>query len=67
MGNTPRLRQLDFAPFDAALAAFTADRAAQIAAIVEDADMAQVQDAVKAGQLTYTELTLYFLSRDQEI
>ena len=63
MGNTPRLRQLDFAPFDAALAAFTADRAAQIAAIVKDADMAQVQDAVKAGQLTYTELTLYFLSR----
>lgn len=63
MGNTPRLRQLDFAPFDAALAAFTADRAAQIAAIVEDADIAQVQDAVKAGQLTYTELTLYFLSR----
>ena len=63
MGNTPRLRPLDFAPFDAALAAFTADRAAQIAAIVKDADMAQVQDAVKAGQLTYTELTLYFLSR----
>jgi amidase len=61
--NTPRLRQLDFAPFDAALAAFTAERTAQIAAIVKEADMAQVQDAVKAGQLTYTELTLYFLSR----
>ena len=61
--NIPRLRQLDFAPFDAALAAFTADRAAQIEAIVKDADIAQVQDAVKAGKLTYAELTLYFLSR----
>ena len=61
--NTPRLRQLDFSPFEEALAAFTADRAAQIEAIVKDADIAQVQDAVKAGKLTYAELTLYFLSR----
>ena len=51
--NTPRLRQLDFSPFEEALAAFTADRAAQIEAIVKDADVAQVQDAVKAGKLTY--------------
>jgi amidase len=64
--NTPRLRQLDFSPFDAALAAFTADRAAQIEAIVKDADLVQVQDAVKAGKLTYAELTLYFLSRIQQ-
>ncbi len=61
--NTPRLRQLDFSPFEAALAAFTADRAAQIEAIVKDADVAQVQDTVKAGKLTYQELTLYFVSR----
>jgi amidase len=61
--NTPRLRELDFAPFEAALAAFTPERAAKIEAIVKDADIAQVQDAVKAGQLSYAELTLFFLLR----
>ncbi len=61
--NTPRLRELDFSPFEEELAAFTPERAAEIDAIVKDADIAQVQDAVKAGKLTYTELTLYFLAR----
>ena len=64
--NTPRLRQLDFAPFEKELAAFTPERAAAIEAIVKDADIAQVQDAVKAGKLTYAELTLYFLARIQQ-
>ena len=32
-------------------------------AIVKGADIAQVQDAVKAGKLTYAELTLYCLAR----
>ncbi len=61
--NTPRLRELDFSPFEEELAAFTPERAAEIEAIVKDADIAQVQDAVKAGQLSYAELTLFFLSR----
>jgi amidase len=61
--NTPRLRQLDYAPFDAALAAFTPDRAAQVDALVKDADIAKLQAAMQAGNLTSEELTLYFLSR----
>jgi amidase len=35
-------------------------------AIVKDADITQFQDAVKAGKLTYAELTLYFLARIQQ-
>ncbi len=65
-GNPPRLRQLDFAPFEKELAAFTPERAAAVDAIVKDADIAQVQDAVKAGKLTYVDLTLYFLTRIQQ-
>ena len=61
--NTPRLRALDFAPFEKELARFTHERAAAVDAIVKGADIAQVQDAVKAGKLTYAELTLYFLAR----
>ncbi|MGE5603671.1 MAG: amidase family protein, partial [Nitrososphaerales archaeon] len=61
--NTPRLRALDFAPFEKELAGFTPERAAAVDAIVKGADIAQVQDAVKAGKLTYAELTLYFLAR----
>jgi amidase len=64
--NTPRLRALDFAPFEKELAGFTPERAAAVDAIVKGADVAQVQDAVKAGKLTYTELTLYFLARIQK-
>jgi amidase len=64
--QSPRLRQLDFAPFEKELAAFTPERAAAVDAIVKDADIAQVQDAVKAGKLTYAELTLYFLARIQK-
>jgi amidase len=64
--NTPRLRELDFTPFAEELAAFTPERAAAVDAIVRDADIAQVQDAVSAGKLTYSELTLYFLARIQQ-
>jgi amidase len=64
--NTPRLRALDFAPFEKQLAGFTPERAAAVDAIVKGADIAQVQDAVKAGKLTYAELTLYFLARIQQ-
>ena len=61
--NTPRLRDLDFTPFEQALAGFSAERAAEIEAIVKDATIADVQTAMQAGDLTSEELTLYFLSR----
>lgn len=64
--NTPRLRQLDFAPFEAALAAFTPEQAAKVEALVMDADIATLQAAMQSGDLTSEELTLYFLSRIQK-
>ena len=61
--NTPRLRQLDFAPFEQALAGLSAERTAKIDALVRDADISKVQAAMQSGDLTSAELTLYFLSR----
>ena len=61
--NVPRLRPLDFSPFEEALAGFSAERAAEIGAIVQGATIPEVQAAVQAGELTYEELTLFFLSR----
>lgn len=66
LANTPRLRALDFAPFEASLAAFTPERAAAIEALVKDATIPQVQDALQAGDLTAEELTLFFLARIQQ-
>jgi Asp-tRNA(Asn)/Glu-tRNA(Gln) amidotransferase A subunit family amidase/pimeloyl-ACP methyl ester carboxylesterase len=66
LAGLPRLRPLDFAPFDAALAAFAPERAAAIEAIVKDASIPQVQEAMQTGSLTAEELTLYFLSRIQQ-
>ena len=45
--NTPRLRKLDFTPFDQALAGLSAERAAKIEALVKDADIAKVQAAMQ--------------------
>ena len=61
--NTPRLRQLDFAPFEQALAGLSAERTAKIEALVNDADISKVQASMQAGDLTSEDLTLYFLSR----
>jgi amidase len=61
--NTPRLRALDFAPFETALAGFTPERAAAVEAIVKDATAPQVQAALQAGDLTAEELSLFFLAR----
>ena len=64
--NTPRLRKLDFTPFDQALAGLSVERAAKIEALVKDADIAKVQAAMQKDDLTAEELTLYFLSRIQK-
>lgn len=61
--STPRLRELDFSPFDEALAGFSEARAAEIDALVRDASIPDVQAAMQSGALTSEELTLYFLSR----
>jgi amidase len=61
--SVPRLRALDFSPFEDALANFTPDRAMAIDAIVLDATVPQVRQAAADGKLTYEELALYFLAR----
>lgn len=61
--NIPRLRELDFSPFESALADFSAERAAEIYEIVLGATVADVQAAVSTGDLSYEELTLFFLDR----
>ena len=66
MTNIPRLRPLDFTPFATALAAFSPERAAAIDALVKETDLAGVQAAMQAGDLTAEELTLYFLARIQQ-
>ena len=61
--NSPRLRALDFTPFEEALSTFSAERAAEIDVMVFNATVVDVQAAMTAGELTSEELTLYFLDR----
>lgn len=61
--NTPRLRPLDWKPFEAALLAFAADKAAGIDALLAKAGIPEVQAAMQGGALSAEDLTLYFLSR----
>ncbi|WP_417389458.1 amidase family protein [Gimesia sp.] len=62
---TPRLRELDFSPFQKSLDRFNATRAEEIHDLVIDATISDLQAALEAGRLTSEELTLYFLDRIQ--
>jgi len=59
----PRYRALDFTPFEAALDALDPARIAELDALLPTATIADLQDAMAAGELTSEELTLYFLNR----
>lgn len=61
--NVPRLRALDFRPFEPALSRFTLPQALEVHALLRDATIPQVQAALVAGRLTSETLTLYFLDR----
>jgi amidase len=61
--QTPRLRPLDTAPFAAAVAALTPDRAAEIRSLLATADLAALQDAMWEGRLTSEDLTTFYLAR----
>ncbi len=61
--NIPRLRALDFRPFDTALERFTPHAAMEVDALLRHATIPQVQAALAAGRLTSETLTLYFLDR----
>lgn len=61
--DTPRLRALDWAPFDAAIARLPAEQAAGLDALLAQATIPDVQAAMQAGALSAEDLTLYFLAR----
>ena len=61
--KVPRLRALDFRPFEPALSRFTLPQAIEVHALLRDATIPQVQAALVAGRLTSETLTLYFLDR----
>ncbi len=61
--NPPRLRELDFTPFEEALASLDKQRLAEIARLVREGDIDSVGAAMAAGEVTSEELTLFFLDR----
>lgn len=61
--NSPRLRALDFKPFELAMANAVPQRVSEADALLGDATIPQVQAAFAAGHLTSESLTLYFLAR----
>ena len=61
--NITRLRELDFSPFNGALAGLGDARVAKITALVMEGGVPEMQKAMAAGELTSEELTLCFLSR----
>ena len=63
LANVPRLRDLDFTPFELALARFAPRQAAEVDALLREATIPQVQAAMAAGRLSSEALALYFLDR----
>ena len=63
LANAPRLRVLDFTPFEPALTRFALRQAADIDALLREATIAQVQAAMASGRLSSEALALYFLDR----
>ena len=61
--NTPRLRALDWAPFEAALNRVPAERTAALDGLLARATVVEVQTAMKGGSFSAEDLALYFLAR----
>ncbi|WP_185749042.1 amidase family protein [Humibacillus xanthopallidus] len=62
--TTPeRLRPLDFAPFEAALAALSSTDADRVSALVDGADIASLARALDSRSLTARDLLLHHLAR----
>ena len=61
--NAPRLRALDFSPFDAALAGFTDTRAAAVGSVASVGNVLDVQAALRAGSFKAEDLLLHFVQR----
>lgn len=63
--NTPRLRKLDFTPFQISLDSFSSKRSTEIEDLLRDATILDLQSAMQAGKLTSEGLTLFYLERIQ--
>lgn len=61
--NLPRLRELDFAPFETALEKASQRRLRKVEGFLQAATIPEVQAAFARGEFTSEELTLYFLDR----
>ncbi len=61
--NQVRLRELDFSPFEAALAGVDPVRLEEISTLVSAADLPRIQEKMAAGELNSEELTLCLLDR----
>ncbi|GAA2150253.1 amidase [Humibacillus xanthopallidus] len=62
--TTPdRLRPLDFAPFEAALATISGTDAERVSSLVEGADIASLATALDSGSLSARDLLLHHLAR----
>ena len=62
-----RLRPLDFAPFESALAAIPPERDGQIGALLGSTTVARVQELMDVGAFSAEELTLHVLARIQRL
>ena len=58
-----RLRDLDFSPFEDALAEIDPGRLAEITILIRDAELPEIQEKMAAGELNSVELTLCLLDR----
>jgi len=63
--QTPRLRELDFAPFTTALQSLSQERITTLYALLLEATIPDLQLALTAGKVTSEELTLFFLHQIQ--
>ena len=63
---SPRLRELDFSPFQNALAAFPEARRAAVSQLILSSSLPELKAALASGSVSSTELTLAFLLRIQQ-
>jgi len=62
-GKVPRLRELDFTPFEAALGRLSSESVRRVTKLIEASTVLQVQAALQAEEVTSEELTLVLLDR----
>lgn len=62
-GKVPRLKELDFRPFESALALMSAERLRAVTRLIQESTVRQLQRSIQRGEVTSEELTLVILDR----